>query len=92
MRLTTVFATVACASAVLGRGVGWVNEGVTTSGPTGMANLTFEMSIDNGETWKDDARSMPLGAGSTIGFRLAGAEDTAVLHHVRDFPFVCNIR
>jgi hypothetical protein len=93
MHFTTAFATLALASAAIAapqdaaplRMLGkraWTNMEATTSGPTGAAGQTFEMTIDNGASWQNNARNMPLGAGSTVGFRRTGDNSTSVIHKV----------
>jgi hypothetical protein len=80
MYFTTALSALALASTALAWG--GVNMETTNSGPTGAAGQTFEMTIDDGATWQDDARNMPLGADSTVGFRLTGDNSTSVVHKV----------
>ncbi|KAJ7724325.1 hypothetical protein DFH07DRAFT_855037 [Mycena maculata] len=57
----------------------WTGSDITLNGPTGNSGQTFEQTVDNGKSWSDDARNMPLGAPSSVGFRLTGQSQTAVI-------------
>jgi len=57
----------------------WTNWRVTLNAPSGSTGDVFEMSVDNGVSWQANARNMPLGPQSTVGFRRKDDPDSAFI-------------
>jgi hypothetical protein len=51
-------------------GTSYTNWFPTINGPTGSAGQKFQESVDNGASWQNNARNMPLDGQSTVGYRL----------------------
>jgi hypothetical protein len=85
-RTLTLFAITACVSAVprtyepaTTRLQSRLLNDILANEPTGSDGQAFERSIDNGTTWQDNVGGLRFPAQSTVGFREAGKEDSAVI-------------
>jgi hypothetical protein len=65
-------------------GTSYTNWFPTISGPTGSAGQKFQESVDNGASWQNNARNMPLDGQSTVGYRLKNNPQSSFIAKVSE--------